>query len=93
MTHHGGPQPHRPRSTGQRARRSFWLLVVVAVLATGGLSSGLTADPSPITGLWVAAIGSVLIVSLALAARVMIACERAGAARRALAPGTGEPDP
>lgn len=58
------------------AQRSFWLLVVVAVLATRALSSALGASPSPSTGLRVAASGLVLLASLTLATRVMIALER-----------------
>lgn len=65
------------RSTRRRAYLWFWILVAVAVLATGALSSALTATPSPLTGLRVAASGLILLGSLTLAARVMIALERA----------------
>lgn len=71
----------RPRpvvhSASRRARRSFWILVGIAVAAAGSLSAGLVAEPSPLTGLRVAASGIILVTSLALAARVMIALERA----------------
>lgn len=65
------------RSALRRARWSFWILVGVAVLAAGSLNAGLGAQPSPLTGLRVAASGMVLIGALALAARVMVALERA----------------
>jgi len=65
------------RSTRRRAHRSFWILVVVAVLATGALSSALAAPPSPLTGLRMAASGLVLLGSLTFAARMMIALESA----------------
>jgi len=69
-------QPQVIRSVHHVAHRWFWSLVVVAVLATGSLSSALAAPPSPFTGLRVAASGLVLITSLTLATRVMIAVER-----------------
>jgi hypothetical protein len=61
----------------RRARRRFWLLLVMAALAAGALSSALAAPSGPLTGLRVATSGLVLLVSLTLAARVMIAVERA----------------
>ena len=73
---HSG-QPRAVRSGRHSAQRSFWLLVLVAVLATRALSSALGASASPSTGLRVAASGLVLLVSLTLATRVMIALERA----------------
>jgi len=69
-------QPQVIRSVHHVAHRWFWSLVVVAVLATGSLSSALAAPPSPLTGLRVAVSGLVLITSLTLATRVMIAVER-----------------
>ena len=75
------PDPsHRPqigRLFHHSAHRSFWLLVVVAVVATRALSSAFGAPSSPSTGLRVAASGLVLLTSLTLATRVMIAVERA----------------
>ena len=70
-------RPRVARLVHPSAARSFWLLVLVAVLATRALSSALGASPSPSTGLRVAASGLVLLTSLALATRVMIALERA----------------
>ena len=75
------PGPSRPPRVAHldhhSAQRSFWFLVVVAILATGSLSSALAAPPSPLTGLRVAVSGLVLLASLTLATRVMIAAERA----------------
>lgn len=71
------PKAQPARAVGRRAQRSFWLLVAVAVLAIGALSSALAAQPSPLTGVGVAASGLILIASLAFAARVQVALERA----------------
>ena len=59
------------------ARRMFWILVGVAVLAAGALSSGLAAGPSPLTGLRVASSGIVLVGALTLATRILVSVERA----------------
>jgi hypothetical protein len=75
-----GPTSGSPK----RARRAFWILVLIAVLASGSLSAALTAQPGPITGVRVAASGLMLLGSLALATRVAVALERAR--RRALRP-------
>lgn len=64
-------------ATGRRARTAFWTLVGIAALAMGAPSSGLAKDPGPLTGLLVAISGAVVVLSLALAARVMIAVDRA----------------
>jgi len=80
------------RSPLQRARRSFWLLVTIAVLAAGVLTSALGAAPGPITGLRVAASGLVLIASLTLATRLMAALERARKRARAGQAPTGDRD-
>ena len=60
-----------------RARLRFWILLAVAVLAGGALSSALAATPGPLIGLGVATSGLVLIGSLAGAARILLALERA----------------
>ena len=60
----------------RRARRSFWILVLVAVLASGSLSAALASDPGPLVALRVAVSGLVLIASVVLAARVMGALDR-----------------
>lgn len=61
----------------RRARRSFWILLAVAVLSAGLLSASLGSGPSPLAGTTVAGSGIALIASIALAARVMVAVERA----------------
>ena len=69
----------------RRPRRTFWVLALVAVAAAGSVSAALDAPAGTVTALRVAVSGLVLIVTSVLAARVMIALERAR--RRAL--GTG----
>lgn len=73
----GPAQPQAQPPTTRKAYRSFWLLVAVAVLATGSLGTALAASPSPLTGTRVAASGLVVIAALSLATRIMIAVERA----------------
>lgn len=60
----------------RRARRTFWILVAIAVLAAGWLSTALAATASSVTGLQVATSGLVLISAVVLAARVLAAVER-----------------
>ena len=69
------------RWPSRQARRSFWLLLLVAVLAAGSLSSALEAAPGPLTGLRVAGSGVVLVAAVILAARVLALSERRGAGR------------
>lgn len=69
--------PPAHSNPARRALHRFWLLLMVAVLATGALGSALGAAPGPLTGLSVAVSGVVLLGSLAAAARIMIAMERA----------------
>ena len=57
--------------TGQRARRSFWVLTMVAVVATGSISAALAARPSALTELRVAVSGLVLAAAVMLAARIL----------------------
>ena len=64
-------------SSPRQARRSFWALVAVSVLAAGALSDALSSPPSPGAGLRVAGSGLLLIASIALAARVLHAIDRA----------------
>ena len=64
------------RTPTRRVRRTFWILVGVAVLAAGGLSSGLAARSNPLTGLRVAASGIVLVAALTLAARILVHGDR-----------------
>ena len=66
----------------RRARRSFWILVVVTVLAVGSLSEALSAKPTPATGLRVAGSGLLILISGTLAARVLLAVSRANSRAR-----------
>lgn len=67
------PLPRASHGGHRKARRAFWVLVGIAILAAGSLSSALGSPPSPLTGLRVAGSGLVLIGSLALATRIMAA--------------------
>lgn len=71
---HSGAAPRGPVA---RARRLFWSLLAVAVLAAGAVRTALAATPGPWTGMGVAASGLILIGSLAGTARIMVALERA----------------
>lgn len=62
---------------GRRARRAFWMLVTAAVLSAGSLTGALAAAPAPATGLWTAASGTILAVSLSLAVRILNFQDRA----------------
>ncbi len=75
-----------------RAGKSFWILLVVAFVSVGALSSALTADPSPATGVRVAVSGIVLVVAVALEVRVMTAIDRARK-NRAATRGDSAPTP
>lgn len=55
-----------------RARATFWMLVVVAAAAMGGLSEALAAPPSPAAGLGVAVSAIALVLSVALGARILV---------------------
>lgn len=61
----------------RRARRTFWILAVIAVIAAGSLSAALRAADGPIAGLRVAGSGLLLMVTTALATRVLVVLERA----------------
>ena len=91
MTHHATQRRLAPPAS-QRARRSFWLLVAIAVLTAGVLTSALSAAPGPITGLRVAASGVVLITALTVATRLMLALDRARKRARAGQAPTGHRD-
>lgn len=77
------------RSRARRAVWSFWILLVLGVLAAGSLGSGLAAPPSPLTGLWVAGSGVLLIASVTLVARIVVAYDRG--IRRSGPPATRHP--
>jgi len=55
----------------RRARRWFWALLTIAVLAMGALYQGLRADPGPGSGLLVAVSALVLVASTVQAARIL----------------------
>ena len=67
----------RVRDTPRRARWSFWLLALVAVVATGSLSAATQAPTGALAGIRVALSGLVLTVAVSLATRVVVALERA----------------
>lgn len=55
-----------------RARRWFWALVVVAVVAMGGLYRAVQAPPSPLAGASVAVSSVVLLAATVQAARIAV---------------------
>jgi hypothetical protein len=55
----------------------LWILIGVATLAAGGVTSTVTAPPSPLVGVGFGVSALILVVSFLLAARVTIALERA----------------
>ncbi|MDH6522309.1 hypothetical protein [Streptomyces sp. SAI-090] len=87
----------------RRARRWFWTLTTVAVLAMGGLYRALGQTPSPGTGALVAVSSLILLASLVQAARILTALAgpprlprlsrpRPGRRREAGAPRPANPD-
>lgn len=66
----------RPSPLG-RAHRSLWILIGIAILMAGALTTALAAPPSPLTGLSFALSAMIFVVVFALATRVTIALERA----------------
>lgn len=71
----------------RRAHRWFWTLTVLAILLVGALSQELSAHPSPLIGLAVAATGTALALLVTQACRVMLAINRAAPPRRRRARG------
>ena len=70
------PRPHTPRLHAidpRRARRWFWMLLTVGVLAMGALYQGLRVAPGPGTGLLVAVSAVILVASTVQAARILTA--------------------
>ena len=59
-----------------RVRRTFWALVAIAVLATGGLSTALNARPGPVAGFAVATTSVTLATSAFLAMRILLVVGR-----------------
>lgn len=59
-----------------RVRRTFWMLVVVAVVSTGALSNALEADPGAGAGLAVVGSALLLTVSALPALRILLVIGR-----------------
>lgn len=59
-----------------RVRRTFWLLLLAAVLTSGGLSVAFDAPPRPSTGIAVAGLGLVLTITFGLLLRILIVVGR-----------------
>jgi len=59
-----------------RVRRTFWALVVIAVAATGALSTALDLRPGPAAGLAVAGSAVTLAASGFLALRILLVVGR-----------------
>jgi len=66
-----------------RVRRTFWILVIVAVVATGALSRALAARPGPAAGLAVAGTSVTLALTALLALRILFVVGRRAAASSA----------
>lgn len=65
----------KPRqvTSARLARRWFWLLTAVSVLATGALYRALQAEPSASAGLTVLLSGTVVVAATLQAARILLA--------------------
>lgn len=59
-----------------RARRSFWTLFVIAVLAAGGLTWSLTASAGPAAAVVFGVSALALVAAIALDIRILVAVER-----------------
>jgi hypothetical protein len=57
----------------RRARWTFWTLVALAIVLAGALGRALQAPPSPRVGLAVAVLGLCTVITIALAARLLLA--------------------
>lgn len=62
-------------NANSRARRCFWALLALAVLAMAALYTALGAPPSPATGLGVAGASLLLLAATTQAARIWLALE------------------
>lgn len=82
----------RPARTPRRAVISFWVLVGLAVISAGVVTSSVAAPASPGTAVTFALSAVTLIISLALAGRVMRALDRTRRTAPVKPPqGTSEP--
>jgi hypothetical protein len=61
----------------RRIRRTFWALVIVAVVSTGALSTALRATPGAGAGLAVAGSALLVTASTLLALRILLVAGRA----------------
>ena len=59
-----------------RVRGTFWVLVVVSVLAAGALSRAVAAPPGPVAALTLAGAAFVLALAAALAIRIAVVVGR-----------------
>ncbi|MFM9878604.1 MAG: hypothetical protein ACKVOG_12275 [Rhodoglobus sp.] len=88
----GGTVAGTPHSPLRRAHRSLSILIVLSILASGGVTSAVTSAPSPLSGIGFALSALVLAVAGTLAARIVIALERVRRQSRApVAPLTEAP--
>ena len=60
----------------KRVRRTFWTLAIVATVAIGFLSKGVTAEPGAGAAITVALSATVLVIALTLAARILMTVDR-----------------
>jgi len=67
----------RTGASDRLARRWFWALLLVAVVAMGALYTALGARSRPVTGLVVFVSGVVLLAAATQAGRILLALERA----------------
>ena len=84
---------HSGATSPRRAHRSLLVLSTVSVLAAGGLSTAVSAPPSAAAGLAFALSALLLVAGTTLAARVVIALDRAKRAARAPTPPLAEDFP
>ena len=66
----------RSRSPLRRAHQSLSVLLIVSILAAGGVTASITAEPSPVAGIGFAASAVLLAISGTLSVRVVVALER-----------------
>lgn len=82
---HRAQEPHgmnAHQDSTQKARRWFWGLTVIAIVAAGSLSRAVLAGPGVVTGLRVLGSGLVLVVAGSLALRLLIALSPGGSVAR-----------
>lgn len=60
----------------QRVRITFWLLVATATVSAGALTRAVGWRAGPATGTTVAVIGTVTVVAVAFAARILVVIGR-----------------